>query len=88
MSRSREILIQIRDVLFDLPAFLTAPLYRRHHLRWGATTAETDGRSARRQDLPKSPVHRHESNHDRRTTRGRLAMARPSGLSASRLVQQ
>ena len=46
MSSFCEILIEIRDVLFDLPAFLTAPLYRRHHLRWGATTAETDG------DLP------------------------------------
>lgn len=31
---------QIRDVLFDLPVFLTAPLYRRWHLRWGATPDE------------------------------------------------
>jgi hypothetical protein len=31
---------QIRDVLFDLPVFLTAPLYRRWHLRWGATRDE------------------------------------------------
>ena len=31
---------QIRDVLFDLPVFLTSPLYRRWHQRWGATPAE------------------------------------------------
>lgn len=36
----RELLAQIRDVAFDMPAFLTAPLYRRWHLRWGATSAE------------------------------------------------
>jgi hypothetical protein len=29
-----------RDVLFDLPLFLTAPLYRTCHLRWGATASE------------------------------------------------
>jgi hypothetical protein len=27
-------------VVHDLPLFLTAPLYRRWHLRWGATSAE------------------------------------------------
>src|SRR5207344_1788943 len=31
---------EIRDVVTDLPIFLTAPLYRRWHLRWGATPAE------------------------------------------------
>jgi len=31
---------QIRDVLADLPRFLTAPLLRRWHLRWGATPTE------------------------------------------------
>ena len=31
---------EVGDVLHDLPAFLTAPLYRRWHLRWGATPAE------------------------------------------------
>jgi hypothetical protein len=36
----RELLAQIRDVLFDLPLFVTAPLYRGWHLRWGATPAE------------------------------------------------
>jgi len=37
---SRQLLVEVRDVAHDLPAFLTAPLYRRWHLRWGATPAE------------------------------------------------
>jgi hypothetical protein len=36
----RHLLAQIRDVLFDLSLFLTAPLYRGWHLRWGATPSE------------------------------------------------
>jgi hypothetical protein len=36
----RELLGEIRDVVTDLPVFLTAPLYRRWHLHWGATPAE------------------------------------------------
>jgi hypothetical protein len=39
-TRSREVFDQIGDVLHDLPAFLTAPLYRRWHLRWGASPNE------------------------------------------------
>jgi hypothetical protein len=35
-----EFLHQLRTVAADLPLFLTAPLYRRWHLRWGATPAE------------------------------------------------
>ena len=31
---------EIADVASDLPLFLTAPHYRRRHLRWGATAAE------------------------------------------------
>jgi len=31
---------QVRDVIADLPRFLTAPLLRRWHLRWGATPTE------------------------------------------------
>jgi hypothetical protein len=34
---------EIRDVLFDLPVFLTSPLYRRWHLCWGATSEEVFG---------------------------------------------
>jgi hypothetical protein len=37
----RQLAREILDVGHDLPAFLTAPLYRRRHLRWGATAAET-----------------------------------------------
>ena len=36
----RELLAEIGDVVHDLPAFLTAPLYRRWHRHWGATSAE------------------------------------------------
>ena len=36
----RELLGQVRDVVCDLPAFISAPLYRRRHLRWGASSAE------------------------------------------------
>src|SRR5918995_697871 len=36
----RELLDQIGDVVHDLPAFLTAPLYRKWHLRWGASPDE------------------------------------------------
>jgi hypothetical protein len=38
-----ELLEQVRAVAHDLPAFATAPLYRRWHLRWGATAAEIAG---------------------------------------------
>jgi hypothetical protein len=37
---SRDLPHQVGDVLHDLPALLTAPLYRRWHLRWGATPSE------------------------------------------------
>jgi hypothetical protein len=36
----RQLIAEIGDVLQDLPAFITAPLYRRWHQRWGATPAE------------------------------------------------
>src|SRR6202140_4845042 len=39
----REVLAGLRDVACDLPALVTAPLYRRWHLRWGATPAEGAG---------------------------------------------
>jgi hypothetical protein len=35
-----QLVAEILDVVHDVPAFLTAPLYRRWHLRWGATPAE------------------------------------------------
>jgi hypothetical protein len=40
----RELLAEFRDVLVDLPIFLTAPLYRGWHLRWGATPTEVTER--------------------------------------------
>jgi hypothetical protein len=36
----RQLAAEIGNVAHDLPAFMTAPLYRRWHLRWGATPAE------------------------------------------------
>jgi hypothetical protein len=39
----RELLLELRDVAGDLPLFLTAPLYRRRHLHWGATPSEVAG---------------------------------------------
>jgi hypothetical protein len=35
-----EVRRELRGVVQDLPVFLTAPLYRRWHLNWGATPAE------------------------------------------------
>ncbi len=35
-----ELIREIGNVVHDLPAFLTAPLYRRWHLQWGATHDE------------------------------------------------
>jgi hypothetical protein len=35
-----ELLHEVSDVVHDLPRFLTAPLYRRWHLNWGATRGE------------------------------------------------
>ena len=37
---TRQLLVEVRDVATDLPALLTAPLYRSQHLRRGATPAE------------------------------------------------
>jgi hypothetical protein len=36
----RQLVAEIGDVLHDLPAFVSAPLYRRWHQRWGASSAE------------------------------------------------
>jgi hypothetical protein len=36
----RRMLAEVADVVTALPLLLTAPLYRRWHLRWGATLAE------------------------------------------------
>jgi hypothetical protein len=39
-ARRGRVVRQIGTVLADLPVFLTAPLYRRWHLGWGATAEE------------------------------------------------
>jgi hypothetical protein len=40
MENQNELAAKIWAVFQDLPVFLTAPLYRRWHLRWGATDTE------------------------------------------------
>jgi hypothetical protein len=39
----RQLTAEIRSVMCDLPIFVTAPIYRRWHLCWGATPAEVTG---------------------------------------------
>ena len=43
MTAKHSISYGVLDTLRSLPLFLTAPLYRTWHLRWGATDAEVDG---------------------------------------------
>jgi hypothetical protein len=43
MTAKHSISYGVLDTLRSLPFFLTAPLYRAWHLRWGATDAEVDG---------------------------------------------
>jgi hypothetical protein len=43
MTAKHSISYGVLDTLRSLPLFLTAPLYRAWHLRWGATDAEVDG---------------------------------------------
>lgn len=38
----RQLAAQVRAVVTDLPLFLAAPLFRRWHLRWGATADEVE----------------------------------------------
>lgn len=38
----RDLWREVRNVLVDVPVFLTSPLYRRWHLTWNATTQEVD----------------------------------------------
>lgn len=40
---TRQLLAEVGDVAHDVPAFLTSPLYRRWHRRWGSTAAERTG---------------------------------------------
>jgi hypothetical protein len=45
---------QLGAVLADLPRFLTAPLYRRWHRRWGATAAEVAAAMPGDHQLPRA----------------------------------
>ena len=49
-----ELLEEVRTVAHDLPAFATAPLYRRWHLHWGATPAEVAGRFPATLSMPRA----------------------------------
>jgi hypothetical protein len=40
----REVAVELRAVMADLPRFVTAPLYRHRHLSWGATSVEQRAR--------------------------------------------
>jgi len=67
----REVIGQILDVGSDLPVFLTAPLYRRRHLRWGATVAEA-ARAMPGDDLVRAAQYR--------STRAITIAARPAAV--------
>ena len=53
-SSDRQIASGVRDVVVAAPLFITAPLYRRWHLRWGATDAEVAGEMPGDEIVPKA----------------------------------
>jgi hypothetical protein len=54
---ARELWRQIGNVAVDLPRFVTAPLYRSWHLRWGATDAEVAAAMPGDDLLPRAQFH-------------------------------
>ena len=54
---ARQLLAEVGDVVHDVPAFLTAPLYRRWHCRWGASAAELAGSMPGDELLPHAQFH-------------------------------
>jgi hypothetical protein len=54
---AREMWRQIGSVAADLPRFVTAPLYRSWHLRWGATDAEVAAAMPGDDLLPRAQFH-------------------------------
>jgi hypothetical protein len=55
VAARRAIAYGILDALSGLPLFLTAPLYRQWHLRWGATDDEVCGPMPGDELVPKAP---------------------------------
>lgn len=54
MAGQRSIPLGVVDALGGLPLFITAPLYRRWHLRWGATENEVRGSMPGDDAVPKA----------------------------------
>ena len=54
MTDKHSIFYGVLDALDGLPFFLTAPLYRPWHLRWGATDIEVQGQMAGDEIVPNS----------------------------------
>src|SRR6266702_3453196 len=54
---AHELWRQLGSVAADLPRFLTAPLYRSWHLRWGATDAEVAATMPGDDLLPRAQFH-------------------------------
>lgn len=50
----RRLIGQVGGVLIDVPVFITAPLYRRWHLRWGSTDDEVAAAMAGDAQFPKA----------------------------------
>ena len=53
-TSERKIASGVCDVVVAAPLFITAPLYRRWHLRWGATDAEVAGEMPGDEIVPKA----------------------------------
>lgn len=53
-SRRLTLLGQIGSVLADVPLFITAPLFRRRHLRWGSTNEEVTSTMPGDEIVPKA----------------------------------
>ena len=73
---------QVRAVVADLPLFLTAPLFRRWHLRWGATPGEVEAALPGDELLP-NPQFRCTRPSPSRHPHAGLAVAGPGRLPSS-----
>ena len=82
----RDLWAEIGDVIHDLPAFLTAPLYRRRHLRGGPRRPSPTPCPAIRSC--RAPSSRRQGRSPSSPAGRRVAVAGPGRLPAGRLVQQ